>query len=757
MYAKVVVDIKSNNLNESFEYQIPKDLEEFVYIGSRVKVSFGMQEVLGFVIEINEHTEFIGTVKDIKEVYTYEKELNSDQISLARYLSDELNAPLVKTLDLMTPSFLKEQKKKYLHIENYDLLHPDLALLFRGKKKILIDKSILENKLIKKEIEKNNIRIEYDFLTYGKNKKDKLYSVINELKVNSKIRALVVEYLRSYPNSKEDEIRLATNVSLDTLNKMVKDNTLKVDLITRLDTLSNEVINASKYSFNFDQSQLIEKYYESGLKPYLLFTKNEEFKNNFIYKLIYDLNKKNKKVAIFASNIMAVESMSLLLKKNLKGLNVLTYHSKNTNADNYDTFMNIKYNNYDCLVSTSIGIFLPFTDIDLFIILDEESQNYIYEFYPYYDARHVLEYRSKELKSKIIFSSSSPSIYAFYQQRLNNFYLLEDDVNQKGDVVIVDMKEEILEENNAIISKELNLRIKKALSEKKMSMLIINNKAFSTLIRCRECGKVLKCPKCKIPLVHLKQKNIAKCNYCEYKTENYKKCECGSENIISLGFGLEQVKHKLSMAYPLARILQVDSDNVSSLDDYAEVLSSIEDGNVDIIIGTNALINTIKDNVSVVGLLYVDSFLNINDYRGSEYTYNLISKMTNFESLVIQTYNKNHFAIKNAALNNYEAYYTQEIANRELLNYEPFFEMNVITITGPFDKLFHFGYYYRKAVSRLIGDNILGPSYDYKLKGVKLIVKHNRHQDVVRILNDAIRNFNDKDLLVTYIRYQKGM
>ena len=92
------------------------------------------------------------------------------------------------------------------------------------------------------------------------------------------------------------------------------------------------------------------------------------------------------------------------------------------------------------------------------------------------------------------------------------------------------------------------------------------------------------------------------------------------------------------------------------------------------------------------------------------------------------------------------------------MQYEPFTEMNKVTVTGPYDKLFHFGYYYRKAISRIIGqDGFLGPSYDYKLRGVKIVLKHNKHSEVVKILNDAIRNFNEKELQVTFVRYPKGM
>lgn len=759
MVAKVVVNIKSQNINETFDYLVPEIYENFVYVGSRVLVSFGFKDVMGYVVEMIDSSEFNGNLKEIKDVFDYEQELTLEQVKLAKLLSEELNAPLVSTLDLMMPSFLKEQKKQYLYINNYDFLHPDLAILFNGKKKVLLDKNILEYySLVKKEIAKKNIQIEYEFLVYGSRKKEKYYYVANEVSQISKVRNEILYFVKENPEATEDDIRSATNCSKDLINKMVKEGTLAYKERVILNEESHNVELVSKYHFNIDQVQLIEKYKELGLKPYLLFSNDEEFKAQFYLQLINYYILQDKQVVIFAPTIILLEELHLYIKKYFKNLNIYTYHSKNTKSDNYETYMNVKYNKFNVLLTTSMGAFLPYNELGMFIVVDEDNPNYIYENFPYYDVREVVKLRSSLLNVKLLFASATPSVKAYYYSYLSQYYMLEYNVKTNNQVFIVDMKEEMLEENNTIISSLLHEQVKLALDENKISMLIVNNKAYATTIKCRECGKVLKCPKCKIPLTYYRNKNLARCSYCDYKTENFNTCECGSENLISLGFGLEQVRNKISMAFPKARIMQVDSDNVKALDDYSNVLNAIEENEVDIIIGTNFLTKTLNyDNIKVVGMLYVDSYLNVNDYRGSEYTYNLIAKMTNKEVCILQTYNKDHYAIKYSATNDYESYYQKEIDYRELLNYEPFTEMNRITITGQFDKMYHFANYYRKAITYKIGDNVLGPSYDYKIKGVKLILKHNQQKDVLKILNDSIRHFNDANLFVSYERYPKGM
>ena len=117
MFAKVVVDvkidnIKSNNLNETYDYIIPMSLEEFVCVGSRVLVPFGSQDLLGYVLEITETSSFDKTAKYILEVLDYDQELTEDQIELAMYISETYYVSIASVLELMIPSFFKRSKEK---------------------------------------------------------------------------------------------------------------------------------------------------------------------------------------------------------------------------------------------------------------------------------------------------------------------------------------------------------------------------------------------------------------------------------------------------------------------------------------------------------------------------------------------------------------------------------------------------------------------------------------------------------------------
>jgi primosomal protein N' (replication factor Y) len=299
--------------------------------------------------------------------------------------------------------------------------------------------------------------------------------------------------------------------------------------------------------------------------------------------------------------------------------------------------------------------------------------------------------------------------------------------------------------------------MKETLYNNRQVILYLDNKSYSTAIKCRECGHVLRCPNCKIPLVLHKEKNLARCNYCDYKIDQYSICEkCGSSNINTFGFGLEKVKEVITQYFPNKTILQVDSDILTKTDDYEKAIIDIEDGNVDIIIGTNILNKRINNyNIGLVCILSADRLLNSNDYRANEYTYNNIAKLINYDNLIIQTYYPNNEIIKYASTGDFDSYYEKEIERRKELQYFPFFEVNRITIQGEYKEMYHFANYFKKVYLRVVQGSVLGPVYDSKIKGIKLLLKHNDYEKVIKVYDDTKQAFREQKLLTSFERKPK--
>ncbi|MDY0064598.1 MAG: primosomal protein N' [Bacilli bacterium] len=756
MIARVVVDIKASMANEYFDYLIPKELEPFCFIGSRVIIPFALRDVTGYVMELLDKSEFEGNLKAIKEVLAYEKELEMDQIVLAKHLCQEFPIRLIDALDLMIPSFLKEQQKRYLHIQNYQSLHPTLALLFNGKKKIQQDDTLKSHlSLIQKEIKKGNIEIGYEFVSYGERLKTRFYVLKEPLSVKSERRNEVIRYLTNKGKTAEDEIIRHTAANFALLRKMAKDKQIQaMDEFVFPEEKPIQI--AEQTDFTYDQKQIIDQFEESKQKPSLLYCNDESFLIKFVLRQIKRMVANRQLTVVVVPNIIIAEEWATVLRKQTEGLTIHTYHSKNSKQDNYRTYINVKHGLTHVLITTPMGVFLPFQQLGLAFVLDEEQLDYISEQFPYQDARSIIEWRSSQQQAACLYVSQVPSIIRFYQARNNQIQLLDASVKKIQKFSIIDLREEILENEEAMLTKPVKLAIQQAMQEHKTSLLIVNNKAYSTMISCRECGKVYRCPKCHIPLSEVKGK--IKCNYCGYQMPVHESCSCGANEKKHLGFGLEQVFQKLSFIFPQAKIVQFDAQAVQSIEDYQEWITQLEEGQIDILLGTNVLTKIMQyDTIKVVGFLAIDQYLNSADHRGAEKTYQLIAKMDAYPEVYIQTFYPAHYAIIKAMQHDYYAFYEMEIEQRSLLQYEPFSEMNRLIVSGPYEKLFHFAYYYRKALSHIPNVTVLGPLYDYKAKGVKCIIKHNNLPLVIKILQDAMKNFQDDLLQIRFERYPKGM
>ena len=275
MFAKIVIDMKNEHIDDSYDYLIPDNLLEFVHVGTRVLVSFGFQDLLGYVVEVMETSAYEKNIKSIKAVLDFEQELTLEQVELAKYISKNYYVNLVSSLELMIPSFLKGQKRSYLVIKDYDKLHPVLHMLFEGKNRVFVDGKVINNyNLVRKEIEKGNISLDYDLYTYGKGKKQKIYRVENEAIFKNEKRNQVINYCLNHPDATEEMIFSYVDCSEYLLRQLVKEGYLSYKEIVRLEEELEEKTINNAYQFTFDQTQTLERFDKGRKNNYLLYKFN---------------------------------------------------------------------------------------------------------------------------------------------------------------------------------------------------------------------------------------------------------------------------------------------------------------------------------------------------------------------------------------------------------------------------------------------------------------------------------------------------
>ena len=741
MFASIALDVLTNNFKDTYTYHIPLEFENYIGIGSRVMVDFGVRKILGYVVELKEQADFDGNVRDIVEVLDFSNELTLEQVELAKKIANDTNCSLSKALDAMFPAFLKTKYRRFISIKDFNNLDPNIALLFRDKKKIILTSELIkEYPKIRKEIERGTLELDHDVFTYGRRRLIKYYSVnphtFNVYEGFKGIKKKLIDYLLIKGEAIADDIKDAIGCSTYLINSLAKQEILSIEEKPLVLKDEKDKISLRNRDFNFDQKTIKDKFMNLSNKPFLLYSNDENFSLELYLDICIDMILQDKKVLVVTPTLINNYTVYHYLRNNLMGFSVLNFSSDMTNSDYYNNYLRLKNNDAEVIVTTKIGAFLPIDNIGVIIVVDESNFNYINEMTPKYNTIDALKFRAKYHNAKIILASNPLTVENYYNYFKAEYHILKYIIPNNYHATLVSMYDEAATDH-AIISRELEYKLKNTLNNNKQAMLILNSRGYSNHLICRSCGHVAKCPKCNIPLTYFKEKDEIKCRYCGSKLESLN-CKCGNDAYSMLGLGLEMVKEKVVELFPYANVLLIDSETLRNYEDFQEIVIKIETKEVDIIIGTNNVISMNNyGNFNLIGLIAVDNLLNTSDYRASYNTFSLITNAIKSSDVVIQGYNLDHYAIKYGINADFVSFYGDEIKVREAFKYPPFYEVNRLIISGDFKNMYHAANYLKKAYGILFKDlNLcLGPTYIKTRKGVQLILKHQDYDKVIKLIN----------------------
>jgi len=212
-------------------------------------------------------------------------------------------------------------------------------------------------------------------------------------------------------------------------------------------------------------------------------------------------------------------------------------------------------------------------------------------------------------------------------------------------------------------------------------MLLLNRRGFSSFVACRSCGERLQCVNCSVTLTYHKRDRRMLCHYCNYAEKVPSVCpKCQSEHIYFLGVGSEKVEDELHSNFPEARIARLDRDTVTGKRHYEEVLGGFREGNFDILVGTQMIAKGHDiPNVTLVGVVSADVGLGMPDFRAAERTFQILTQVAGRAgrgslpgTVIIQTINPDHYAVRMAAAQDYNHFYEKELQFRRLMRYPPF-------------------------------------------------------------------------------------
>lgn len=448
-------------------------------------------------------------------------------------------------------------------------------------------------------------------------------------------------------------------------------------------------------------------------------------------------------------------------------------HSKLMLGERFDQWQKINEGKSKILIGARSAIFAPMKDLGIVIIDEEHDTSYKSDTTPRYNAKEIARYLCKTHEIPLVLGSATPDIDTFYKAQTKEIELLKLSKRANNsnlpEVQIVDLKQELINGNKSMISEVLKQKIEKNLSNKMQTILFLNRRGYSTFIMCRECGFTAKCKNCNISLTYHMDENKLKCHYCGYETKVFNICPvCGSKKVKYFGTGTQKLEAEVKNIFPNATTIRMDIDTVTKKNSHEEILEKFKNDDIDILIGTQMVVKGHHfPKVTLVGVIAADGSLNIDDYRASERTFQILTQVAGRAGrekekgeVIIQTYNPDNFSIECAKNQDYDMFYDSEIILRKNLKYPPFSDILVFNITSKDEMdIKKSATYIYNVLQKNAGDKMLifkaMPSPINKIKNKyrwRIIAKCRFNNGIIDIVNKTLSMYyNNKRLKSTVV------
>ena len=410
-------------------------------------------------------------------------------------------------------------------------------------------------------------------------------------------------------------------------------------------------------------------------------------------KLIAHCLEQGRKALVLVPEISLTPQMILRLKSQF-GRRVAVQHSALNHTERLLQWQMIQDGGADIVVGTRSAIFSPLENIGLIIIDEEQEHTYRSESAPRYSAHEMARQRAAENGALLLLASATPSTESFYAAQHGRTQLVRLTQRYGGNplpkVQIVDMRAELASGNPREISLAMEDAIRRNLDAGKQTILLLNRRGYQTMAQCEDCREVLKCQKCSVPMVYHKSVHKVLCHYCGSQMEPPTVCPTCGGKLQYRGFGTQKAEEELAKLFPDARVLRMDQDSTAAKDAHEKLLAKFADHEYDIMVGTQMVAKGLDfEDVTLVGVLGIDSLLFAQGFRAYENVFSLITQVVGRSGrakdpgfAIIQTTDPDNPVLNLAAAQDYDAFFEQEIAYRKLGLYPPFCGLCVIGFAG---------------------------------------------------------------------------
>ena len=727
IYADIIIDISSDKLDRSFQYKVPERLEQEIKVGMVVSIPFGNASQLrkGYVTGFSKEPKIAsGKLKEICEICSGEETTESRLIALAAWMKENYGSTMIQALKTVLPiqEKIKAKERRYICLnisedEGYQILADLEKTRFRARTRLL--KELLEKKRLDS--------------AQASKKLGATSAVIKKMQEQGIIRIEYDEILRN---------------SMDT-SDIPAENQM---LLTQEQEIAVQ--------------QIREEWEKQSPRPVLIEGVTGSGKTQVYMKLIeWTISRGEQAIVLIPEIALTYQTVRRFYAR--FGDKVSVINSRQSQGERYDQFKRAKRGKVQVMIGPRSALFTPFGNLGLIVIDEEHEPSYKSESSPRYHARETAIKRAELEHARVVLGSATPSVEAYSQAKKGAYGLVRLNARYGSrpmpQVSIVDLREELKAGNRSVLSRELREKMKARFEKKEQVMLFLNRRGYAGFVSCRSCGQVMKCPHCDVALSEHNNDRLL-CHYCGYETRKPQACPvCGSPYIGGFKAGTQQIEKVVRETFPGVRTLRMDFDTTRTKGSYEKILASFAKHEADLLIGTQMIVKGHDfPDVTLVGVVAADLSLNAEDYRCAERTFQLLCQAAGRGGrgekpgeAVIQTYQPDHYSIQAAAVQDYQAFYEEEMSYRMLLDYPPAAHMLAVLGSGPEDELLVQAMHYLKLyVQRIYKKNdlhVIGPAYAAvgKVKDIYrqvIYLKHEDYQILVWI----------KDQLEKYIEINSG-
>jgi primosomal protein N' (replication factor Y) len=369
-------------------------------------------------------------------------------------------------------------------------------------------------------------------------------------------------------------------------------------------------------------------------------------------------------------------------------------HSGLGAGERADEWRRIKAGEIDVVVGTRIALTAPLAEVGLIIVDEEHDAAYKSDRTPRLQGRDAALALARLAGAAVVLGSATPSVESVgrvRQDRYRHAVLPDRPSGAPPRVEVVDLRAELAGGNRSLLSGALRTALE-SLPEGERAILVINRRGTASVVVCRDCGHVQRCPECERSLVYHQAGVTLRCHHCGTATPLATRCPaCRSPRIRYLGGGTQKVEEEVRAAFPHLRVGRLDRDVAERKGAVEKVLDAFAEGRLDVLVGTSLVAKGLDiPEVTLVGVVSADVALNLPDERAAERTYQLLTQAIGRAGrgelpglAIIQTYQPDHPAIRAVASGDASAFYDAELEVRRRFGSPPFGRLVKLTVGLP--------------------------------------------------------------------------